>query len=256
MQSTCICLCAACVWHVLPPPSSTVCSRSVPTGRHTINKCVTRCAWASAGSVTGVGVEITYSSSPAASSQLVVLAPSPGGPAAVAGVRPGDVLESINGVPTQGLSLYEAGDLLQGEEGTEVTLVLRPGGGGSKKEVVLTRQKVAVRPVSSEVCSGVKPQALPPGKLSMCRRGGKPCGCPTAHPLPVPCPLALLACCQPHPQPSVYSPSNPAQPSKLDTRHGCYALGHQVCLVTSWVTSRWPPSTATPRRGWSARWRI
>lgn len=36
-----------------------------------------------------------------------------GGPAEKAGVRAGDVIATISGTPTKGLSLYEASDLLQ-----------------------------------------------------------------------------------------------------------------------------------------------
>ena len=44
-----------------------------------------------------------------------MVTPLPGGPADAAGVRAGDSIVSIDGKPTQGLSLYEASDLLLGE---------------------------------------------------------------------------------------------------------------------------------------------
>ncbi len=50
-----------------------------------------------------------------------VITPSAGGPAEKAGIEPRDGLVAIDGKQTEGLSLYEAGDMLQGAEGSEVT---------------------------------------------------------------------------------------------------------------------------------------
>ena len=51
--------------------------------------------------------------------QLVV-APAPGGPAERGGLRPGDELLTIAGVPVRTLSIYEAANLLTGPEGRRV----------------------------------------------------------------------------------------------------------------------------------------
>ena len=48
-----------------------------------------------------------------------VIAPSAGGPAERAGVAPKDELVAIGGRPTEGMSLYEAGELLQGPQGSQ-----------------------------------------------------------------------------------------------------------------------------------------
>ena len=53
---------------------------------------------------------------------MQVVTPAPGGPAEKAGLKSGDVIVSIDGTPTNGLSLYDAGDLLQGAEGSEVLM--------------------------------------------------------------------------------------------------------------------------------------
>lgn len=55
-----------------------------------------------------------------------VITPSAGGPAERAGIGPRDGLVAIGDRKTEGLSLYEAGDLLQGSEGSEVTPLCSP----------------------------------------------------------------------------------------------------------------------------------
>src|SRR5438477_5718342 len=50
----------------------------------------------------------------------VVLAPMPGSPAAKAGIRPGDIIHSVEGKPTDGLTTSEVADLLKGPKGTVV----------------------------------------------------------------------------------------------------------------------------------------
>ncbi len=49
-----------------------------------------------------------------------MVTPSPGGPAERAGIAPHDALVAINGRPLAGLTLYDAGEMLQGPEGSEV----------------------------------------------------------------------------------------------------------------------------------------
>jgi carboxyl-terminal processing protease len=57
---------------------------------------------------------------------LVVIAPIAGSPAETAGLRPGDVIDSVDGTTLDGLTPDEARDRVRGKAGTEVTLhVLR-----------------------------------------------------------------------------------------------------------------------------------
>jgi carboxyl-terminal processing protease len=106
------------------------------------------------GAVTGVGVEVSFASDRGASSPLVVIAPAPGGPAEKAGIRPGDEILAIDGQQTSELSLYAAGGLLQGVDGSEVVLKVKArGGNGSVKDVKLIRQPIKINPVDSAVCS-------------------------------------------------------------------------------------------------------
>jgi carboxyl-terminal processing protease len=59
-------------------------------------------------------------------SYLYVIAPIKGSPADQAGLRPGDIIEYIDGKATRDISLYDAKQLLNGAAGTEVKLrVLR-----------------------------------------------------------------------------------------------------------------------------------
>jgi len=51
---------------------------------------------------------------------LQVITPSADGPAEKAGIQPRDVVVKIDGKATAGLSLYDAGELLQGAEGSQV----------------------------------------------------------------------------------------------------------------------------------------
>jgi len=62
--------------------------------------------------------------------QLKVISPQDGSPAAQAGVKPGDVIFSIDKEPTYDLTLHEAEQKLRGPAGSEVELTLRRGNGG------------------------------------------------------------------------------------------------------------------------------
>ncbi|KAL4518781.1 hypothetical protein Ndes2437B_g00861 [Nannochloris sp. 'desiccata'] len=125
------------------------------------------------GAVTGVGVEVSFASDRGASSPLVVIAPAPGGPAEKAGIRPGDEIMAIDGQQTSELSLYAAGGLLQGVEGSEVVLTLKARGAtGTVKDVKLTRQPIKINPVDSAICTtsgNYAPNAAPTSKLGYIR---------------------------------------------------------------------------------------
>ncbi|WIA31928.1 hypothetical protein OEZ86_002787 [Tetradesmus obliquus] len=115
-----------------------------------------------AGSVTGVGLEITYDGG--SGKDVVVLTPAPGGPAEKAGARAGDVIVTVDGTAVKGLSLYDVSDLLQGEADSQVEVVLQaPGAPSNTRTLQLTRQKVTINPVTSTTCSNVAAAALPPG---------------------------------------------------------------------------------------------
>jgi carboxyl-terminal processing protease len=79
----------------------------------------------------------------------VVIAPIDGSPAWEAGIQPGDVIVSVNGVESATKDPQEITDLIRGKEGTDVTLVLRHRDSEKTYEVTITRAKITLEPVSS-----------------------------------------------------------------------------------------------------------
>ncbi|CAL8471979.1 g11521 [Coccomyxa elongata] len=126
-----------------------------------------------AGSVTGVGLEVGFDTKPGATDNgLVVITPSAGGPAEKAGIEPRDGLVAIDGKQTEGLSLYDAGDMLQGAEGSEVKLTIRKHGQASTKDLTLVREKIKFNPVSSRLCDGVSSSSAAPSEAGAASPSG------------------------------------------------------------------------------------
>src|SRR5947199_1566708 len=71
------------------------------------------------GTYYGVGMSVS-----ARNGKTVIIAPFPGSPAYKAGLRPGDMIISVNNKPTEGLNTTEVADLLKGPRGTEVRVVV------------------------------------------------------------------------------------------------------------------------------------
>jgi carboxyl-terminal processing protease len=90
------------------------------------------------GSLSGIGAEIGIRAS-----QLTVIAPIDGTPAAKAGLQPKDVIGKINGDDPSGLSLDEAVQKIRGAKGTQVKLMISRGG-GEPFEVTITRDDISV----------------------------------------------------------------------------------------------------------------
>lgn len=68
----------------------------------------------------GVGMQV----GPQPNGKTAVKAPFPGSPAYKVGIRPGDVLVSVNDKSTEGLNTTEIADLLKGPRGTQVKIVV------------------------------------------------------------------------------------------------------------------------------------
>jgi carboxyl-terminal processing protease len=76
-----------------------------------------------------------------------VISPIEGTPAWEAGMRSGDVIVSIEGAGTAGLSVEEISDRLRGPEGTAVKLSIERAGEGEPLALTLTRRTIRTRSV-------------------------------------------------------------------------------------------------------------
>jgi carboxyl-terminal processing protease len=77
----------------------------------------------SRGNYAGIGIDAGYKDD-----QVVVIAPVEGGPADLIGIRAGDIILEIDGVPTEGLQPEEVQNLTMGEIGSNVSLkIIRYG---------------------------------------------------------------------------------------------------------------------------------
>lgn len=94
------------------------------------------------GSFVGLGVELKHDES-----GLRVVGVISGGPAADAGIKPGDRIVKVEGRSLAGLSIDEASNKLQGAEGSPVTIsIVRLD--GTTRELRLIRRPVEVKSVS------------------------------------------------------------------------------------------------------------
>jgi carboxyl-terminal processing protease len=96
----------------------------------------------------GVGMVVTIENG-----QLKVMSPQDGSPAAQAGVKPGDVIFSIDKEPTYDLTLGEAEQKLRGPADSEVELTLRRGNSGPI-DLKLKREPFKLQTVAGRVEGG------------------------------------------------------------------------------------------------------
>jgi carboxyl-terminal processing protease len=106
------------------------------------------------GELSGVGIQLSLDKD---TKELVVISPIEGSPASRAGVQPKDVIVSIDGKSTKGMSTEDAVKLIRGKSGTTVTLTLRRK--GQKLDVALTRELIELHAVDHQInttADGVK----------------------------------------------------------------------------------------------------
>jgi carboxyl-terminal processing protease len=96
----------------------------------------------------GLGLMVTIENG-----QLKVISPQDGSPAAHAGIKPGDLIYSIDKEPTYDLTLGEAEQKLRGPAGSEVELTLRRGNGGPI-DLKIKREPYKLQTVAAHVEAG------------------------------------------------------------------------------------------------------
>ncbi|WP_411869253.1 S41 family peptidase [Vulcanococcus limneticus] len=98
------------------------------------------------GELSGVGIQLSLDKD---TKELVVVSPIEGSPASRAGVMPKDVIVSIDGKSTKGMSTEDAVKLIRGQAGTKVTIQLRRA--GKVLDTPLTRERIELHAVEHQV---------------------------------------------------------------------------------------------------------
>ena len=96
----------------------------------------------SSGEYSGVGIEVSLEDA-----QVVVVSPIEGSPAALAGIRSGDVIVMIDGVPVKTGTLTDTIDRMRGQEGTTVRIGIERDGQDEPLQFTLKRQRVELHSV-------------------------------------------------------------------------------------------------------------
>ncbi len=99
------------------------------------------------GEYNGIGIDVGVDQD----GNIIVVSPIDGSPAAKAGVQAGDVILSVDGTSTEGLSLDQASELLRGKLGSKVTLELQGQDQDKAYSVKLTRQEIKVASAHGEL---------------------------------------------------------------------------------------------------------
>ena len=118
------------------------------------------------GRYSGVGMQVT-----SRNGKTVVQAPFPGYPAYKAGLRPGDIIVMVNDKPTDGMNTTEIADLLKGQRGTKVKIVVSREGSADNLTFTVTRDDISRKSV--EDAFWVKPGIAYVKILSFAETTGK-----------------------------------------------------------------------------------
>lgn len=97
------------------------------------------------GSLKGIGIQIAVKDG-----KLTVIAPIEDTPAAKAGLMADDEILAIDGKSTKGITVDKAADQIRGEEGTQVTLLVKRGN-LEPKTYTITRAEIEIKSISQKV---------------------------------------------------------------------------------------------------------
>jgi carboxyl-terminal processing protease len=100
----------------------------------------------SSGQYSGVGIEVSMEDD-----EVVVVSPFEGSPAAAAGIRSGDVIATIDGVPVNTTTLADTIGRMRGKEGTSVKIGILREGSSEPLQFTLKRSRVELRSVKAEL---------------------------------------------------------------------------------------------------------
>jgi len=98
------------------------------------------------GSFDGIGAEIGVKDG-----NLVIVAPLPGTPAERAGIKSGDRILAIDNTDTTGMAVDKAVNMIRGQRGTKVKLLVQPVKQSVPQELEITRDKIVLKIVDSEM---------------------------------------------------------------------------------------------------------
>ena len=104
------------------------------------------------GQFGGIGVYIVQDPR----TQEIVVDPIEGNPAIKAGVKPGDVVETVDNKPVRGLKLDAVEHLIRGRIGTSVSLTVHSHEGPSTHSVKVTRAFIHVPSVKAKMEDGIE----------------------------------------------------------------------------------------------------
>jgi carboxyl-terminal processing protease len=100
----------------------------------------------SSGRYSGVGIEVSIEDE-----QVIVIAPFDDSPAAAAGIRSGDIIVTIDGVPVNTSNLSDTIGRMRGTEGTTVKIGIIRDGNPEPMLFTLKRSRVELHSVKSEL---------------------------------------------------------------------------------------------------------
>jgi carboxyl-terminal processing protease len=100
----------------------------------------------SSGEYSGVGIEVSMEDD-----QVIVVAPFDGSPAAQAGIRSGDVIVAIDGIPVNTTTLADTIGRMRGKEGTSVKIGIARDGVAEPLLFTLKRSRVELHSVRGEL---------------------------------------------------------------------------------------------------------